>query len=303
MRVRVSPWAQNIECYFECVPYMKKILFLSAVLFVFLSIAVKPVNAQVRYEDVVEKIHYTDPQRRVGPDNHLLEAQKETGSSHPILKAYIFGDLNGPYTKKFFDDTFEKLVSTYSGTVLFIYKHSPFLGQDASVRAGMIGECTAAQGYFWDNIKPIMEHVSALDELDYLENVDQFKMQTCLDDPLTKNIVIASGDDAKLFGLNGNPIVVIQNAAKPEAYSIKVNGAQEYSIFERAFLEAEQGDLTKKQLEDLQIQVSALEQNVQQNKQDVKEVKTELSRLGIEFENLKQLVLSLFERLKQLFQM
>lgn len=283
---------------------VRYLLILPLLLFTFLFL-VQPVNAQVRYEDVVEKIRYTHPNRMIGPEggtaNQPFDAKKEIGPQNPVLKVYIWADLGERFTKKFFDEAFESLKNKYSQEALFIYNHRAFLMQDTSVRAGMIGECTAKQGQFWTNINPIMNNVDNLDSLDYLQNVDRPEIEKCLKNPYTKSVIDISEEDGKYSGFNSIPTVVIQNIAKPQQYSIKVSGAQELSIFERAFLEAEEGDLNKKDLEEIKTKVTELQQDVQQTKEDVRQVKTEQSRLAQEIEKLKELIQSILEQIKSLF--
>lgn len=283
-----------------------KYIFIFCLFLSFFCILARPVDAQMNYEEVVEKIRYTHP-RLIGSEGETLNqtsgAKKEIGLQSPVLKVYIWADLGERFTKKFFDETFETLKNKYSQEALFIYNHRAFLMQDKSIRAGMIGECAAKQGQFWNNIDGIMKSLDNLESLDYLQNVNRGDIDKCLNDPYTKRIIEISEGDGKYLGFNGIPTVVIQNAVKPQQYSLKVSGAQDISIFERAFLEAKEGDLNKKELEEIKTKVKELQQDVQQTKEDVKEVKQEQSRLAQEIERLKGLIQSIIQRIQSLFGM
>lgn len=259
-------------------------------------LSVKDAYAQVQYEDVVEKIHYTHPNRGIG-SHDPYDAKKQFGSTAPILKVYIWGDLGERFTKKFFTEVFPSLKDKYSNEALFIYNHRAFLMQDKSVQAGMLGECTARQGKFWENVNPILDN-GDLGKLDYLKEVNIDQIKECLKDPYTKTVIEVSENDGKYFGFNGIPTTIVQNASKPLDYSVKVNGSQDLQIFERAFLEAKEGDLTKKELQDLKSEVSNLKEDVKQTQEDVKQTKQEVQGLRALIETILKQIQALFELIK-----
>lgn len=272
------------------------ILLLLIVLF---STARTSVWAQVRYEDVVEKIHYTHPRRGMG-SHDLYDARKELGPESAILRMYIWGDLGERFTKSFFTTTFPTLKSKYGDEMYFIYNHRAFLLMDKNVQAGMVGECAAQQGKFWDNIIPIVSNIENLGQLDYLQGVDNEKIRQCLADPYTKTVVHVSEEDGKYFGFNSVPTFVIQNTQNPQAYSLKISGAQDMAIFERAIAEAKDGDLTKKDLDTLEAKVANLEQDVKQTKEDVQTVKEKQNILVTEIEKIKELLQTILQRFSHL---
>ena len=285
---------------------MKKQHFICFFLFIIASffIFTKSGNAQVSYEDVVEKIRYTHIGRLVGlsPSEMVqYDAKKEMGSINPILKVYIWGDLSTVFTKKFFDEIFPILKNKYSTEALFIYNHRAYLSQDISIKAGIIAECTAIQDQFWENISPITSHLDNLDSLDYLQSVDKTKIEECVKNPRIKSIIEESEADGKYLGFNAIPTIVIQNITKPQQYAIKVTGAQDISIFERAFIEARDGDLSKKELQEIKVTVTQLQQDTNQIKHDVKELKTNQSFLSQEIEKLKMLIDSILKQMKYFF--
>lgn len=263
---------------------IKQTIFLS--FFLIFSLFANSVQAQVPYENVVEKIHYTHINRGIGSRNPF-DAKKEIGSPNPQLRIYIWADLGEPYTKKFFDVTFPILLSKYSNDVVFIYNHRTLFMQDKSVKAGMIGECAAEQRQFWPNINTITNNLDHLDDLTYLRDIDLEQIKKCLADPYTKSIVDISERDGQYFGFNGSPILVIQNVNNPQGYSIKVSGAQDISIFDQAIQEAKVGDLNKKDLEDVKSQVTQL-------RQDVAEVKSQQTNLAQKLDQLIAWIRSLF---------
>ncbi|EKD65149.1 MAG: hypothetical protein ACD_50C00175G0004 [uncultured bacterium] len=264
-------------------------------------------SAQSDYSPFIEKIHYNHISRGIGPHDPY-DAKKAIGSDNPTLIVYIWGDLNERYTKMFFDNIFETLKDKYSNEALFVYNHRAFLMQDRSIRAGMIGECVAQEGQFWNNIKGITNNLDNLDSLDYLENIDRGKIESCLNDPYTKTVIEVSENDGKFLGFNTIPTIVIKNIAKPQQYSIKVMGAQNISVFERAFLEAKEGDLSNTDLVEVKEKVTDLEQDVQktkedveETKEDVEEIKEEQSRLAQEIEKLRGLIQSIIEKIQNFF--
>lgn len=276
---------------------MKKIFL--CLIFLLLIVNVHTIYAQVKYEDVVEKIHYTHPNRAMG-SHDPFDARKEIGAQNSLLKVYIWGDLNEKYTQKFFKEIFEPLRSKYGQEALFIYNHRAFLMQDNSIRAGMIAECAAKQGQFWDNVLPIIDNSSNLETYGYLRGTNSQELESCLKDPYTRIVIETSENDGKYFGFNSIPTLVIQNTQNPQGYSIKISGTQDLAIFDRAFLEAKEGDLTKKDLTDLKSKVSSLEANVQQAQGQIKEVKEQQSVLAQQIGKINELLQRILQNFRTL---
>lgn len=259
---------------------VKIILVLS--LFIFLLIP-QVAHAQVRYEDVIEKIHYTDGMS-YSANNQPVVVAKEIGSSNPTLKVYIYGDFSETYTKKFFDGTFEYLKNKYQDA-RFIFRNAVFLGTDNGMQTAFMVNCLATQNHFWDNVQSLI-NIADLNNPNF-KNIDTNQFNDCVKNSNTKSGVNIENDLAKYYGFNSFPTIVIQNTAKPQDYSVKVSGAQSTDIFDRAFLEAKEGDLAKQDLEELKADVALL-------KEDVKQTKQEVSGLRALIENILQQFQALF---------
>ena len=279
---------------------MKKIIFL---LPIFIAILIpQPVHAQVKYEDVVEKIHYAHPNRFINEKPY--DAVKQVGSKNPLINVYIWADLTDTYTQRFFKESFDTLKSKYGDKALFIYNHRTLFNTEKSIRAAIISECTAQQNNFWENITPIIdnsESLTSLNKLDYLKNINKEQLQTCIDNPNTKSTVEISDQDGQYFGFNSVPLFIIQNASKPQEFSIKIIGAQDQEIWDKSFLEAEQGDLTNKKVEDLSNKVNVLEQKLEQSQQALNETQKKVSLLEGIVNNLQNTIKSITEKIQSLF--
>jgi hypothetical protein len=274
---------------------MKKLISISLVSVLLCVSTVGAARAEDTYGQYVEKIHFTYMNRTMG-SHDPYDAKKEIGPSNSILKIYMWGDLSNRYTKKFFDETFEQLRNKYPNA-LFKYSHYATLMQDKPVQAGMIAECAANQDQFWENISPLMNNLDNLDSLNYLKNIDISKMKECLKDPYTKIVVRTSTDDAAYYGFNSTPMFVIQNTSKPNQYSIKLTGAQDFTVFDQAFTEALEGDLTKKDLEEIKTKVNTLQQDVNETKSKVQEVKKQQSVFEIQLNEIRNILKSILEKL------
>lgn len=276
---------------------MKRLFVLLLLLLVFVSLA-PTIFAQVAYEDVVEKIHYTYPRGDVNGKSH--EPGKELGAAHPRVKVYIWADLHETYTRQFFQTTFDDLKQRYAKEALFIYVPRAFLDAPESIEVGMIAECTAKQDMFWPNLKVIATKADGLKNFDYLQGVDKEKLKLCLTDSSIKFRVTQGESDAKSLGFNAIPVIVIQNVATPGPYSIKITGAQPLFIFTRAFAEAKGETITP--TDDMKTRVDTIKNDTDQIKKDVQEVKQKQSLLSQELEQIKQILASIFKSIHGLLQ-
>ena len=275
---------------------MKKLI--SFLLLVFaLTIFSNTVYAQVRYEDVIEKIHYTDGMSIDPTTGRTIEASREIGSSNPGLKVYIYGDFSETYTKRFFGDTFDYLKNKYPDA-RFLFRNAVFLGTDSGMQTGLIVTCLVRQSHFWDNLQNLI-NITDLSNPSF-NNIDKDQFGNCLKDKNTKNEVNIEDNLTKYYGFNSLPTIVVQNAAKAQDYSVKVSGAQSKDIFDRAFQEAKDGDLTKKDLEDIKTKVTNLQQDVEKTQQDVKEVKQQQSFLSEQLDQIKQIMDRIIKNLQSL---
>lgn len=251
---------------------MKKILFFITFFSLFGAFS-SQVHAQVAYESVTEKIHYTFPDRKTQnqkgewiPQSTLIS----TESSNPKIKIYFYGDLTRPYTQQFFRQTFEPLRRKYQSDVQFIFQNHAFFDRDGkSIRAGMIGQCAAEQQQFWPNAVNIGVYQDNLKDYSYLSNLDVDLLKKCLNDPRTEGTVRIQDGDAQLFGFNGDPTFIIQNPAKPQDYAVKLFGAQDISLFDQAIKEELGYNPDKERIIELQLQIASLSASLSASEQKV----------------------------------
>jgi protein-disulfide isomerase len=250
-----------------------------------LFVNIQKVDAQgIAYEEVVEKIRYNPISRHPDP-----ETPKEIGKQDSTLTVHIWGDLGETYTKRFFENIFPQLFEEYKNEAQFVYHHRAFLSFEKSITLGSIGECAAAQGKFWENISAITNSDGS--DLMVVKNVDQEKLAACVANPTIKAIIDQSEKDGTNYGYSGIPTFVIQNTGKPGGYSIKVNGAQDISIFRRAMLEAKGEDSSTQNIENLEKKVNNLEQ-------DVKGVQTEQTGMRVQINNIMHFISQIMQRLR-----
>lgn len=254
--------------------------------------------AQVKYEDVIEKIHYTDGMSYEPTTGRPAVVAKEIGSSSPVLKVYIYGDFSETYTKKFFSDTFDYLKNKYQDA-RFLFRNAVFMDIDEGMQVAATVNCLAEQNQFWDNINNLI-NTSDLNNPDF-KNIDKNKFDSCRNSKNTKLGINIENDLKKYYGFNSVPTLIIQNALKPQDYVVKVSGAQSTDIFDRAFLEAKEGDLTKRDLEEIKAKVNNLQQDVEKTKQTIQQVQQKQSFLEEQISVLKQLIDKIIKNFQSLF--
>jgi protein-disulfide isomerase len=267
---------------------MKQKLILFLVFVVVLLFSPTLIQAQTDYNLVTEKIHYDGPGETFYSDGSMFPPQIATGSNTPKTTIYIYGEIKNQYTQLFFKQIFSSLLNKYSATQ-FVYIHDPIsipYGEDLNVYAKpeMLIECIAQQNQFWPNLELIVNNIktnqgledvdskdytnyanylSNLNNAKYISGIDNDKLQKCLSNPITEGIMKADISDEERLGLSGQgPDFIIKNNSNPQAYAIKINGAQDISIFDQAIKEV-QGDTPQtEEINNLQTQVTSQSQQI-----------------------------------------
>ena len=159
-----------------------------------------------------------------------------------------FADYQCPYCKKYFDQSFKKIIDTYvkTGKVLYAFRDYPLESHPQSLIAAYAADCAYEQGKFWemhdmlyqendkwinnDNAKNIFYQFAEKIGL----NLTQFKQ--CLDEerPLFK--VQQDIKDGQQYKVAGTPTFFINNQ--------KLMGAQD---FQKTFVPLIEEELSKPQ--------------------------------------------------------
>ena len=273
---------------------MKNTVSIILLFLIFVSLS-NTAHAQVRYEDVVEKIHYTDGMSYNPTTGQTAVISKEIGPSNPSFKVFIYGDFSTTYTKRFFSETFDYLKNKYQDAK-FIFRNAVFLESDNGILTASMINCLAAQNNFWENIQNLIS-MTDLNNPNF-RNVEMNQFNDCIKNPYTKFGVNIEDNLAKYYGFNSIPTMIIQNTSKPQDYSVKITGAQSTDIFDRAFLESKEGDLTKKDLEEIKADVKSLKQNVEKIEKRQNFLEEQIDQIKQAIDTIIKNIQALFDRIK-----
>ncbi|NLE07572.1 MAG: DsbA family protein [Parcubacteria group bacterium] len=157
------------------------------------------------------------------------------------VELFIFSDFQCPYSKKFTQETFEKIKTNYVDTdkIKIIFRHFPLPGHTNAQKSAEAGECANKQGQFWPYHDLLFKNgngdgtgLAVSDLKKYAEelglNMAQFN--SCLDSGSTSKVVSADFKDGQNVGVNGTPVFIINGQ--------KLVGAQSYEAFKTVIDEA-----------------------------------------------------------------
>ncbi len=141
-----------------------------------------------------------------------------------------FGGLQEPFSKQFYDQTFDEIKMVYGDHLDIIFKHFPlfFLHQYAYPSAEA-AECARDQGKFWEYldgafaVSPQLDRQS-LETIATNIGLEMVSFRECLDSGVKHAVVEADYNEAVVRGLLGSPAFFINGEL--------LMGSQSYSAFD-----------------------------------------------------------------------
>ena len=159
------------------------------------------------------------------------------GDKNAPVTIVSFEDLQCPFCKRAFDQTFPQLKKDYidTGKVKYVYRDFPLSFHPEAQPAAEASECADEQGEFWDYHDLIFNNQATLGRDLYINlagqlNLDVNKFTQCIDNGEMREEVQADTSYGSQIGVSGTPTFFING--------IKLVGAQPYAAFQQV-IEAE----------------------------------------------------------------
>lgn len=165
-----------------------------------------------------------DPNQRFVVDT---EGDPFKGASDAPVTIVEFGDFRCGYCRRFLEQTISPLLDTYGGSVRFVYRDYPILGND-SVSAAFAGECAMQQEKFWefhDLLYANQDNMTTEAFTQYATDLgmDVEAFTACLDSDETAAMVQRDYEAGQSLGVSGTPTFFINGKM--------LVGAQPYQAF------------------------------------------------------------------------
>ena len=150
------------------------------------------------------------------------------GNVEATITMVEFGDFNCGFCRRFYDETFPKLIETYGDQVRFIYRDYPILAE-SSVTAAVAARCAGEQDKFWEYHDILYENQGIFNQVDGFAvlaervGLDVETFNTCVEDQRYLSGVVSDYQEGQSFGIRGTPAFFING--RP------VSGAQPYEVF------------------------------------------------------------------------
>jgi len=149
------------------------------------------------------------PQPPVLVDRVPDERGYEIGPQDALVTIVEFADYQCPYCNAASGPVIV-LLSNYSDSVRFIYRHFPLEMHSDAFQAAEAAECAGEQGRFWEMHEILFANQKALgfDQLqDYAEDIglNQTQFTDCLESGRTSSLVRQDIGDGMKYGVTGTP--------------------------------------------------------------------------------------------------
>jgi protein-disulfide isomerase len=141
-----------------------------------------------------------------------------------------FSDFQCPFSKRYFDETEQLILSAYGDQVRYVFRDFPLTSiHPQAEKAAEAARCAFDQGKFWEYHDMLFQNQGALD-VDSLKSyaaalgLDQTAFNLCLNSGKYAEEVEKDIEDARSYGVTGSPTLFINGR--------KVVGAQPYAVFQ-----------------------------------------------------------------------
>jgi protein-disulfide isomerase len=141
-----------------------------------------------------------------------------------------FSDFQCPYCRKWYDETYQKLLQTYPDKVRFVYRDFPLTSIHPEAQpAAEAAQCANEQGVYWKYYDKLFSNESELGTETYKKyaaelGLDTARFDKCLADRTYQKEVEADLEYASNLGVNSTPTFFINGIA--------VVGAQPFEVFQ-----------------------------------------------------------------------
>lgn len=149
------------------------------------------------------------PQPPILVDRVPDERGHETGPKAALVTIVEFADYQCPYCNAAVEPV-KVLLSKYSDSIRFIYRHFPLEMHSDAFQAAEAAECAGEQGRFWEMHEILLANQKALGFeflQDYAKNIglDQNQFLECLESGRTSALVKQDIGDGMKYGVSGTP--------------------------------------------------------------------------------------------------
>lgn len=176
----------------------------------------------------------------------LMDDDMRMGSDSAPVVIVEFSDLQCPFCRKFWTESFSQLKGDYidTGKVQYVFRDFPLSGHPAAQKAAEAAACAQEQGKGWEfhdkayeeqnklGVNTIQFTVSDMKAWAKEIGVDSVKFDSCLDSGRYTSEVLGDLSDGNSYGIKGTPAFFI--AKRDGSRMVPLAGAQPYSSFRSA---------------------------------------------------------------------
>ncbi len=127
-----------------------------------------------------------------------------------------FSDFECPFCQRFHDQTFQAILESYPGQILFVYRDFPLASIHPNAqKAAEAAQCAFEQGKYWEFHNALFRNQQHLGNLElYTElavalEMDQERFNECFESNRYADEVTADFNDARALGITGTPTFFI----------------------------------------------------------------------------------------------
>ncbi len=163
------------------------------------------------------------------------DARHSIGPADAPVTVVEFTDYDCPFCRRYYTDTFPKLMEMYGDRIRYVMRHFPLVSMHPeAAKAAEAAECAGEDGRFWEFHDLIMRGVPSLD----VESLRRYAVEVgadadtfdrCLDEGEKAAVVQRDLRDGYMHGVRGTPNFFVNG------YSL--SGAQPVDVFS-AYIEA-----------------------------------------------------------------
>ena len=141
-----------------------------------------------------------------------------------------FSDFQCPFSKRYFDETEQLILSAYGDQVSYVFRDYPLVAiHPQAQKAAEAAQCSFDQGKYWEYHDMLFQNQGALD-VDSLKSyatalgLDETAFNLCIDSGKYAEEVEKDIEDGRSYGVTGSPTFFINGR--------KVVGALPYDTFQ-----------------------------------------------------------------------
>ena len=166
-----------------------------------------------------------------------------TGPADAPIVIVEFSDFQCPFCKRFYDETYRKLIDAYPNKIRFVFRHLPLTSiHPEAFPAAEASMCANEQNAFWDYHDKIFENQDKLGGELYSQIARDLKLDTekfaqCVAARKYKDLVQQDSDFAVRLGIQSTPTFFVNGLA--------LVGAQPFEMFKQVIDMEQAGDIPK----------------------------------------------------------